>query len=67
MFGSKPKNIINKEMCHLRRKYLEISFSHSLKQVITSSIRVTDQSATLIDCILTNLLDKLETSDLILT
>ena len=67
MFGSKPKNIINKEMWHLHRKYLEISFSHSLKQVITSSIRVTDQSATLIDCILTNLLDKLETSDLILT
>ena len=37
-----------------RITYLEFCFAHSLQQIITMSIRVTDQTATLIDHILTN-------------
>ena len=49
----KLANTINKEILHLIRSYLELCFTHSLELIITMSTRVTDQTATLIDHILT--------------
>ena len=46
-------NTINKEIPHLTRSYLKFCFTHSREQMITRPIRVTDQTATLIDHILT--------------
>ena len=43
---------INKEIPCLTRTYLEFCSTHSLEQIITKPIRVTDQTATLIDPIL---------------
>ena len=34
MFGKKSKNITNKEIPYLTRKYLELWLSHTLEQVI---------------------------------
>ena len=53
IFRRKSANTINKEIPHLTRSYLKFCFTHSLEQMITRSIRVTDQTATLIDHILT--------------
>ena len=52
MFRNKFVNTITKE---ITRKYLEFCFSHSLEQIITRPTRVTDQTATLIDHILSKL------------
>ena len=53
IFRHKSTNNIDKEIPHITRSYLEFSFTHSPKQ-ITRPTRVTNQSATLIDYILTN-------------
>ena len=53
IFRHKPANTINKEIPHLTRSYLKFCFTHSREQMITRPIRVTDQTATLIDHILT--------------
>ena len=58
IFRHKPANTINKEIPHLTRSYLEFCFTHSLEQIITGPTRITDQTATLIDQILTNSPDK---------
>ena len=65
IFRYKPTNIINKEITHLTRSYLELCFTHSLEQIITRPIRITDQTATLIDHILTNSTDKVSQSGVI--
>ena len=51
--SAKIANIAYKEMPPLTKKYLEFCFSHSLEQIITSSTRTTDRTATLIDHVLT--------------
>ena len=61
----KLANTINKEILHLIRSYLELCFTHSLELIITMSTRVTDQTATLIDHILTNSPDKVSQSGVI--
>ena len=58
IFRHKPENTINKEIPHLNRSYLEFCFTHSLEQIVTRPTRITDQTATLIDHILTNSPDK---------
>ena len=65
IFRHKPANTINKEIPHLTRSYLEFCFTHSLEQIITRSTRITDQTATLIDRILTNSPDKVSQSGVI--
>ena len=62
MFRSKSADTINKEIPHLFRTYLEFCFTNSLEQIITRPIRVTDQTETLVDYILTKLLDKVSQS-----
>ena len=54
IFRSKSANTTDKEMPHLNWTYLEICFTHSMEQIITRLTNVTDQTATLIDHILTN-------------
>ena len=54
IFRHKPANTINKEIPHHTRPYLEFCFTHSLEQIITRPTRITDQTATLADHILTN-------------
>ena len=49
---------MNKEIPHLTRSYLEFCFTHSLEQIIARPTRATDQTATLIDHMLTNPPDK---------
>ena len=66
----KPANTINKEIPHLTRSNfasLEFCFLvlHSLEQIITRPTRITDQTATLIDHILTNSPDKVSQSGII--
>ena len=65
IFRHKPANTINKEIPHLTRSYLEFCFTHSLEQIITRPTRITDQTATLIDHILTNSPDKVSQSGVI--
>ena len=65
IFRHKPANTINKEIPHLTRSYLEFCFTHSLEQIITRPTRITDQTATLIDHILTNSPDKVSQSGII--
>ena len=50
---------------HLTRSYLEFCFTHSLEQIITSPTKVTDQTATLSDHIITNSPDKVSRSGVI--
>ena len=54
IFRHKSTSTIDKEIPHITRSYLEFSFTHSPKQIIARPTRVTNQSATLIDYILTN-------------
>ena len=65
IFRHKPANTFNKEITHLNRSYLEFSYTNSLEQIITRPTRVTDQSATLIDHIITNSPDKVSQSGFI--
>ena len=65
IFRHKPANAINKEILHLTRSYLEFCFTHSLEQIITRPTRITDQTATLIDYILTNSPDKVSQSGVV--
>ena len=65
IFRHKSANTINKEMPILTTSYLELCFTHSLEQIITRSTRVTDQTVTLIDHILTNSPDKVSLSGVI--
>ena len=65
IFRHKSANTINKEIPHLTRSYLEFCYTNSLEQLITRPTRVTDQSATLIDYILTNSPDKVSQSGVI--
>ena len=65
IFRHKPKHTINKEIAHLTGSYLEFCFTHSLEQIITRPTRITDQTATLIDHILTNSPDKVSQSGVI--
>ena len=65
IFRHKPANTINKEIPHLTRSYLEFSFTLSLEQIIARSTRVTDQTAILIDHILTNSPDKVSQSGVV--
>ena len=58
IFRHKPVNNINKEITYLTRSYSKFCFTHSLEQIITRPTRIIDQTATLIDCILTNSPDK---------
>ena len=64
-FRHKLANTINKEIPHITRLYLKFCFTHSLGQIITKPTRVTDQTATLIDHILTNSPDKVSQSGVI--
>ena len=59
IFGNNYRNTIGKEIPHLSRSYLEFCFTHSLEQIITRPTRVTDQTATVFDRILTNLRNKI--------
>ena len=52
-------------MSQFSRPYLEIHFTHSLEQIITTSTRVTDQFATIIYHILTNSKEKVSQSGVI--
>ena len=65
IFRHRPANTINIEIPHLTRSYLEFCFTHSLEQIITKPTRITDQTATLIDHILTNSPDKVSQSGII--
>ena len=65
IFRHKPANTINKEIPHLTRSYLGFCFTHSLEQIITRPTRITDQTATLIDHILTNSPNKVSQSSII--
>ena len=55
----------NKEIPHLTSTSIEFCFTHSVEQIITRPTRVTDQTMTLIDHILTNSPDKVSQSGLI--
>ena len=59
------KKFLETDTPHLSGTYLEFCFTHSLEQVITRPIRVTNQTATLIDHILTNSPDKFSHSGVI--
>ena len=63
IFGNNYRNTIGKEIPHFTRSYLEFCFTHSLEQIITRPTRVTDQTATVVHRILTNLRDKISQSD----
>ena len=65
IFRHKSANTINKEIPHLTKSYLEFCFTYSLEQTIARPTRVTDQTATLIDYILTNSPDKVSQSGVI--
>ena len=52
-------------MPHLTRSYLEFCHTHSLEQIITRSTRVADQTASLVDHILTNSPEKVSQSGII--
>ena len=65
IFRHKPANTINKEIPHLTKSYLAFCFTHSLEQIITRPTRIIDQTATLIDHILTNSPDKVIQSGVI--
>ena len=65
IFGNNYRNTIGKEIPHFTRSYLEFCFTHSLEQIITRPTRVTDQTATVVHRILTNLRDKISQSDVI--
>ena len=65
IFRHKPANTINKEILNLTRSYLEFCFTHSLEQIMTRPTRIFDQTATLIDDILTNSPDKVSQSGVI--
>ena len=65
IFRQKSANAFNKGITHLTRSYLEFCFTHSLEQIITRPTRITDQTATLIDHILTNSPDKVSRSGVI--
>ena len=52
-FRNKFENIVNRKMPYITRKYLELCFFHSLKQVIIRPTRLIDQTSTLIDYMLT--------------
>ena len=65
IFRHKPVNNINKEIPYLTRSYSRFCFTHSLEQIITRPTRIIDQTATLIDCILTNSPDKVSQSGVI--
>ena len=65
IFRHKTVNTINKEIPHVTRSYLEFSFRDSLEQVITRPTRIIDQTATLIDHILTNSPHKVSQSGVI--
>ena len=62
IFRHKSANTINKVIPHFTTSYLEFCFTHSLEQIITRPTRVTDQTTTLIDHILTNSSDKVRQS-----
>ena len=62
IFRHKSANTINKVIPHFTTSYLEFCFTHSLEQIITRPTRVTDQTTTLIDHILTNSSDKVSQS-----
>lgn len=68
IFRNESANTINKKIPHLTRRYLELCFSNSLKQIITRPTRptrVTNQTATLINHILTNSRHKVSQSGVI--
>ena len=68
IFRNESTNTINKKIPHLTRRYLELCFSNSLKQIITRPTRptrVTNQTATLINHILTNSRHKVSQSGVI--
>ena len=65
IFRHKSANTINKKIPHLTRSCLEFCSTHSLQQIITRPARVTDQTVTLIDHILTNSPDKASQSGVI--
>ena len=54
IFRHKSANAINKEIPYLIRSYLEFYSTRSIEQVTTRPTRVTDQTAALVDHILTN-------------
>ena len=62
---SKSASIVNKGIPHLTRTCLEYYFIHSLEQIIARQTRVIDQTATLIDYILTNSPEKVSQSSVI--
>ena len=64
IFGRKSANAINKEMPHLTRSYLEFCRTF-LRTNNNRSTRVADQTATLVDHILTNSPDKVSQSGII--
>ena len=64
-FRNKSANTINRATPYLTRTYLEFCFTHSVEQIITEPTWETDQTATLIDYILTNSPDKVSQSGVI--
>ena len=65
IFRNNYRNAIGKEIPQHTRSYLEFCFKHSLEHIITRPTRVTDQTATVVDRILTNSRDKISQSDVI--
>ena len=64
-FRNKSINTINKEIAHLTTTYLEFCFIYFLEHIITRPTRVSDQTTTLIDHILTNSPNKISQSGVI--
>ena len=62
MFKNKSANTTNEEITYINRKYLAFCFAHSSGEVITRPTRVTDQTATLTDLILTSSPNKVSQS-----
>ena len=58
IFRHKSADTINKEKPKLFRLYLEFRYTHCLEQITTRPTRITDQTTTFIDHILTNSPDK---------
>ena len=65
IFRHKSADTINKEKPKLFRSYLEFRYTHCLEQIITRPTRITDQTTTLIDHILTNSPDRVSQSGVI--
>ena len=65
IFRHKSADTINKEISKLFRSYLEFRYTHCLEQIKTRPTRITDQTTTLIDYILTNSPDKVSQSGVI--